>query len=93
MPSGIRRGICGLVVAAAGILGLTSSRVSSDEVSGGQVERSILSARVRVNSYAQVSDSILFEGVDIGRHARTTIGVPSLPGDAAVEVEGMFEIA
>ena len=27
-----------------------------------------------------------------GRHARTTIGVPSLPGDAAVEVEGMFEI-
>lgn len=30
---------------------------------------------------------------DKGRHARTTIGVPSLPGDAAVEVEGMFEIA
>ncbi|GAC1347585.1 MAG: RidA family protein [Acetobacteraceae bacterium] len=27
-----------------------------------------------------------------GRHARTTIGVPSLPGDAAVEVEGMFEM-
>ena len=27
-----------------------------------------------------------------GRHARTTIGVPALPGDAAVEVEGMFEI-
>jgi enamine deaminase RidA (YjgF/YER057c/UK114 family) len=30
---------------------------------------------------------------DLGRHARTTIGVPSLPADAAVEVEGMFEIA
>ena len=30
---------------------------------------------------------------DAGRHARTTIGVPALPGDAAVEVEGMFEIA
>ena len=28
-----------------------------------------------------------------GRHARTTIGVPSLPADAAVEVEGLFEIA
>ena len=27
-----------------------------------------------------------------GRHARTTIGVPALPGDAAVEVEGMFEM-
>jgi enamine deaminase RidA (YjgF/YER057c/UK114 family) len=30
---------------------------------------------------------------DAGRHARTTIGVPSLPADAAVEVEGMFELA
>lgn len=30
---------------------------------------------------------------EAGRHARTTIGVPALPGDAAVEVEGMFEIA
>jgi enamine deaminase RidA (YjgF/YER057c/UK114 family) len=29
---------------------------------------------------------------EAGRHARTAIGVPSLPGDAAVEVEGMFEI-
>ena len=29
---------------------------------------------------------------DVGRHARTTIGVPSLPLDAMVEVEGMFEI-
>jgi enamine deaminase RidA (YjgF/YER057c/UK114 family) len=30
---------------------------------------------------------------DAGRHARTTIGVPSLPIDAPVEVEGLFEIA
>jgi enamine deaminase RidA (YjgF/YER057c/UK114 family) len=30
---------------------------------------------------------------DAGRHARTTIGVPVLPLDAAVEVEGMFRIA
>ena len=30
---------------------------------------------------------------DAGRHARSTIGVPSLPGDAAVEVEGVFELA
>jgi enamine deaminase RidA (YjgF/YER057c/UK114 family) len=29
---------------------------------------------------------------DAGRHARSTIGVPSLPVDAAVEVEGMFLI-
>jgi enamine deaminase RidA (YjgF/YER057c/UK114 family) len=29
---------------------------------------------------------------EAGRHARSTIGVSSLPADAAVEVEGMFEI-
>ncbi len=29
---------------------------------------------------------------ELGRHARTTIGVSALPLDAAVEVEGMFEI-
>lgn len=29
---------------------------------------------------------------EAGRHARSTIGVPSLPANAAVEVEGMFEI-
>jgi enamine deaminase RidA (YjgF/YER057c/UK114 family) len=30
---------------------------------------------------------------EAGRHARTTIGVSSLPLDAPVEVEGVFEIA
>ena len=30
---------------------------------------------------------------DAGRHARAAVGVPSLPLDAAVELEGMFEIA
>ncbi len=29
---------------------------------------------------------------DAGRHARATVGVPSLPGDAPVEVEGLFEL-
>ena len=29
---------------------------------------------------------------EAGKHARTTVGVPSLPSDAAVEVEGMFEL-
>jgi len=29
---------------------------------------------------------------DKGRHARTTVGVAVLPGDAAVEVEGIFEV-
>lgn len=39
-------------------------------LSGGRAERSILGPMVRVNSYAHVSDSILFQGVDIGRHAK-----------------------
>jgi enamine deaminase RidA (YjgF/YER057c/UK114 family) len=30
---------------------------------------------------------------DKGRHARSTVGVSALPANAAVEVEGMFEIA
>ncbi len=30
---------------------------------------------------------------DKGKHARAAVGCPSLPADAAVEVEGMFEIA
>jgi enamine deaminase RidA (YjgF/YER057c/UK114 family) len=30
---------------------------------------------------------------DKGRHARTTVGVAVLPGDAAVEVDGIFEVA
>lgn len=39
--------------------------------------------------------SELMESVfgDIGRHARTTIGVSSLPLGACVEVEGLFELA
>ncbi len=39
-------------------------------LSGGQVERTIVSPEVRVNSYAKVSDSVLMDGVDVGRHAR-----------------------
>jgi glucose-1-phosphate adenylyltransferase len=39
-------------------------------VSGGHVRRSILSPQVRVNSYSLVENSILFDGVDVGRHCR-----------------------
>lgn len=39
-------------------------------ISGGSVQRSILGFNVRVNSYAAVEDSILFDGVHVGRHAR-----------------------
>lgn len=39
-------------------------------ISGGQVSRSVLSPEVRVNSYSRVEESVLFRGVDVGRHAR-----------------------
>jgi glucose-1-phosphate adenylyltransferase len=39
-------------------------------ISGGRVQKCILSPNVRINSYALVDESILFEGVEIGRHAR-----------------------
>lgn len=39
-------------------------------VSGGRVQRSILAPRVRVNSYSEIYDSILMEGVQVGRYAK-----------------------
>ncbi|MCU0666018.1 MAG: glucose-1-phosphate adenylyltransferase [Candidatus Omnitrophica bacterium] len=39
-------------------------------ISGGKVQRSILSPNVRINSYSQVIDSILMEGVNVGRYAK-----------------------
>lgn len=39
-------------------------------ISGGSVMRSIIGAGCRVNSYAQIEDSILFDDVEVGRHCR-----------------------
>jgi glucose-1-phosphate adenylyltransferase len=39
-------------------------------ISGGRVDRSILALRVRVNSYSDVSESVLFDDVEVGRRAR-----------------------
>jgi enamine deaminase RidA (YjgF/YER057c/UK114 family) len=38
------------------------------------------------------SDLMVEVFADKGRHARTTVGVAALPLDAAVEVEGLFEV-
>src|SRR6478752_7315488 len=38
------------------------------------------------------SDLMVTAFGDKGRHARTTVGVSSLPADAAVEVEAVFEV-
>ena len=39
-------------------------------ISGGSVARSVLGPNVRINSYANVEDSILFEGVEVGRRCQ-----------------------
>ncbi len=57
-------------------------------VSGGQVFRSILSPNVRINSFALVEDSILFDGVEVGRHARIRKAIV----DKEVKVPAGFEI-
>ena len=38
------------------------------------------------------SDLVVAAFGDKGRHARSTVGVAALPADAAVEVEGIFEV-
>ena len=38
-------------------------------VSGGTARRSILGPRVRLNSFSEVEDCVLFDNVDVGRHA------------------------
>lgn len=57
-------------------------------VSGGQVFRSILSPGVRINSYALVEDSILFDHVEVGRHARIRKAII----DKDVRIPAGFEI-
>ncbi|MBN2021820.1 MAG: glucose-1-phosphate adenylyltransferase [Pirellulales bacterium] len=57
-------------------------------VSGGQVRRSILGTKVRVNSYARVDESILFGGVDIGRHAKIRRAII----DKDVSIPAGFEV-
>ena len=39
-------------------------------ISGGQARRCVLSPQVRINSFAVVEDSILMDGVDVGRHCK-----------------------
>ncbi|MDY7032851.1 MAG: glucose-1-phosphate adenylyltransferase [Thermodesulfobacteriota bacterium] len=39
-------------------------------ISGGRVQNSVLSPQVHINSYSTVLDSILMEGVDVGRDCR-----------------------
>lgn len=53
-------------------VGIATDSMVSDGciISGGRVDRSILGMRVRVNSFSDVAESILFDDVEVGRHAR-----------------------
>ena len=39
-------------------------------VSGGRIDRTVCSPQVRIHSFAHVEESILMDGVEVGRHAR-----------------------
>jgi glucose-1-phosphate adenylyltransferase len=43
---------------------------SGSIISGGRVQRSVVGYDVRVNSYSEVEDTIVFNHVNIGRHCR-----------------------
>jgi enamine deaminase RidA (YjgF/YER057c/UK114 family) len=49
-----------------------------------------LSASTVMNSASEMMVAVFG---DKGRHARTAVSVPVLPADAAVEVEGLFEVS
>jgi glucose-1-phosphate adenylyltransferase len=57
-------------------------------ISGGRIHRSVLSNRVRVNSFSHVEESVLFENVVIGRHAKIRRAII----DKDVEVPANAEI-
>ncbi len=56
----------------AGRVGLVlDSLVSSGcIISGGKVQRSVLSPNVRIHSFSEIYDSILMEGVNVNRYAK-----------------------
>jgi glucose-1-phosphate adenylyltransferase len=57
---------------AAARVGVATDSLVSDGsiISGGRIHRSVLSPRVRINSFSEVEESVLFENVNIGRYAR-----------------------
>jgi glucose-1-phosphate adenylyltransferase len=53
-------------------IGVATDSLAADGciISGGTINRSILFPRVKINSYTHVDESILMEGVDVGRHSK-----------------------
>src|SRR5437667_1947137 len=53
-------------------IGIATDSLVSDGsiISGGTINRCVLHSRVRIHSYTDVDESILMDGVDVGRHSR-----------------------
>ena len=53
-------------------IGIATDSLVSDGaiISGGTINRCVLHPRVRIHSYADVDESILMDGVDVGRHSK-----------------------
>jgi len=65
-----------------------TSHATVDRLAGQEACRSIISPDVRVNSYALVEDSILLDGVEVGRRARIRRAII----DKEVKIPPGFEI-
>jgi len=57
-------------------------------ISGGRIHRSVLSNRVRINSFSTIEESVLFENVVIGRHVKIRRAIV----DKDVEIPAGVEI-
>jgi glucose-1-phosphate adenylyltransferase len=57
-------------------------------ISGGRIHKSVLSVGCRINSFSEVEESVLFERVKIGRHARLRRCII----DKDVEIPGGIDI-
>jgi glucose-1-phosphate adenylyltransferase len=53
-------------------IGIATDSLVSDGsiISGGTINRCVLHPRVRINSYADVDEAILMDGVEVGRHSK-----------------------
>jgi glucose-1-phosphate adenylyltransferase len=53
-------------------IGIATDSMVSDGaiISGGTINRCVLAPRVRIHSYSDVDESILMDGVEIGRHSK-----------------------
>jgi glucose-1-phosphate adenylyltransferase len=62
-------------------------------ISGGRIHRSVLSNRCRVNSFSQLEECVLFDNVNVGRHARIRRAIIDKDVDIPAGSEIGFDLA